>query len=183
MLRRGARPGHDVYVSGAPGESAAGLALLRSGRPERFPGLVRRHLRPEPRLALGRSLGETGAATAMIDVSDGLLQDLGHLLRASRAGAELWLERIPLAAPLERAARELGCEALDWVLGGGEDYELLFTCPATARRRVEALARAAAVPVWRIGRVVDGPDVRLLHRGRPWQGAVAGYDHFRKPGS
>ncbi|NOY44158.1 MAG: thiamine-phosphate kinase [Deltaproteobacteria bacterium] len=183
VLRRGARPGDDVYLSGAPGESAAGLALLRSGRPDRFPGLVRRHLRPEPRLALGRSLGETGAATAMIDVSDGVLQDLGHLLRASRAGAELWLERIPLAARLQRAAQELGREALDWVLGGGEDYELLFTCPTAARQRVQALARAAAVPVWRIGRIVDGPGVRLLHRGRPWQGAVTGYDHFRKSGS
>jgi len=182
VLRRGARPGDDVYVSGAPGESAAGLALLRCGRSGRFPELVRRHLRPEPRLELGRSLGETGAATAMIDVSDGLLQDLGHLLRASRVGAELWVERIPLTTRLQQAARELGHGVLDWVLAGGEDYELLFTCPPPARRQVQTLARAAAVPVWRIGCIVEGSSAHLLHRGRPWGESVAGYDHFRKPG-
>ncbi|GAB4255748.1 thiamine-phosphate kinase [Deferrisoma sp.] len=179
ILRSGARPGEDLYVTGFPGESAAGLALLQSGREALFPDLVLRHLRPEPRLALGRALGDTGAASALIDVSDGLLQDLGHLARASGVGAEVWAERVPVPADLGRAAGVLGADPREWVFGGGEDYELLFSAPPGQRRAVETLARAAATPVWRIGRVTPDLGVRVLDRGAPWAPRRAGHDHFR----
>ncbi|GAB6063663.1 thiamine-phosphate kinase [Deferrisoma palaeochoriense] len=179
VLRSGARPGDDLYVTGFPGESAAGLALLQAGREGEFPHLVRRHLRPEPRLALGRALGRTQAASALIDVSDGLLQDLGHLARASGVGAEVWAERVPVPADLGRAAEFLGADPREWVFGGGEDYELLFSAPPGQRRAVETLARAAATPVWRIGRVTPEPGVRVLDRGAPWAPRRAGHDHFR----
>ncbi|RMG89987.1 MAG: thiamine-phosphate kinase [Candidatus Dadabacteria bacterium] len=179
ILRSGARPGDDLYVSGFPGESAAGLALLQAGREARFPHLVRRHLRPEPRLALGAALAGSGAASALIDVSDGLLQDLGHLARASGAGAEVWAERVPVSADLGRAAEGLGADPRGWVFGGGEDYELLFSAPPGRRGAVETLARAAATPVWRIGRFTPEPGVRVLAHGAPWAPRRAGHDHFR----
>ncbi len=178
VLRSGGRPGHDLYVSGHPGESAAGLGMLERGEDPGHP-LVLRHLRPSPRLALGQALARGGLAAAMIDVSDGLLQDAGHLARASGCGAEVWIERLPVSGRLRDAAAGLGRDPLELVLGGGEDYELLFSSPADRRGPVEAAARAAATPVARIGRLVAEPGVRALREGRPAPlPARAGYRHF-----
>ncbi len=180
VLRSGARPGDDIYVSGSPGESAAGLERVLSGRRDDDPvwqRLVRRHQRPEARLALGRSLGASGRVTAMIDLSDGLLQDLGHVLSASGAGADLELAKVPVSADLRSAmglprARELA-------LVGGEDYELLFTAPPEARAAVAAAARASGTAVHRIGRIAAGPGLRLWEGGREAPlPAVRGYEHF-----
>ncbi len=180
VLRSGARPGDDLHVSGCPGESAAGLERILSGRPGGDPAwqrLVRRHHRPEPRLALGRELGASGRITAMIDVSDGLLQDLEHVLAASGVGADLELERVPVSTDLRTA---VGPErARELVLVGGEDYELLFTAPPAARDAVAAAARAAGTPVHRIGRITAGPATRLLAGGREVPlPARRGYEHF-----
>lgn len=182
VLRSGARPGDDLYVSGNPGESALGLRLLEAGADlgeERLQALVSRHLRPEPRLALAAALGDAGLATSLIDVSDGLLQDLGHVLRASGVGAELWVERLPVSSSLTEVSQTLGAVPLHLVLAGGEDYELLFTAPPERRGAVFGAAREACTPLRRIGRVFGEPGLRLTQRGEavPLPGAL-GFDHF-----
>ncbi len=144
LTRSGARPGDGIWVSGSLGGSALGLRALRGGATGgRF---VERHLDPEPRLRLGRELA--GAASAAMDLSDGLALDLGRLAGASGVGAVVEASRIPADGDLEAA------------LGGGEDYELLFTSadPAVA----EAAARRAGQPVARIGRITPEPGLRLV---------------------
>lgn len=186
VRRSGATPGDDLFLSGWVGESALGLRLLEAGAEAEVPdgpALMRRHHRPEPRLALGRALAEAGLATAMIDVSDGLLQDLGHVLTASRAGADLRLERLALSPALRRGAERLGLDPREAALAGGEDYELLFTSPPGHRAAVFAAARAAATPVRRIGAVRPGEGLTLWEGDRPVAPpGRGGFDHFGSAG-
>ncbi|WP_147653472.1 thiamine-phosphate kinase [Vulcaniibacterium gelatinicum] len=185
LRRDGARVGDEVWVSGTLGDAAAALRLLGIGTPadaapvraapaERAFLLARLH-RPVPRLALGRALA--GLAHACIDVSDGLLADLGHVCRASGVGAELMLAELP-ASPALRAACETGVrQALQAT--GGDDYELCFTAAPAQRAALEALAAATDTPLTRIGRIVAGAGVRALAAdGRPWQPPRRGYEHF-----
>jgi thiamine-monophosphate kinase len=180
LRRSGARPGDLLYVSGWPGESAAGLEILRrTGRfDETADPLVRRHLFAEPRVALGRELG--GLASAAMDVSDGLLGDLRKLCAASGAGATLELESLPVSAALRARCTPAECE--HWVLAGGDDYELLFTAPASAQAAIESLDRDAAAGgrprLTRIGRIEAGQAVRCTRAGRAVDVAEAGFDHF-----
>ena len=139
VTRSGARPGDLIFVSGTLGDSAYALHELQLGRmPEPF--FATRHFDPTARTRLGRELSAAGLASAMIDLSDGLLADLGHILDASRAGAEVDLEHLPLSASF-RAVLEKDAELIELALSGGEDYELLFTAPPAARERILALAR------------------------------------------
>jgi thiamine-monophosphate kinase len=155
IRRAGARPGDDVWVSGELGGAMLALAAMESRTTlatEELVPLARRLERPEPRVALGIAL--RGTASAMLDVSDGLTGDLGHILDASAVGARIDLERIPCARPL--AARRQGRErelALACLLAGGDDYELLFTARNAARERVAAIAHEVGVPLTRIGKV------------------------------
>jgi thiamine-monophosphate kinase len=173
LRRDAARAGDDVWLSGATGEAALGLALLegrvRLNRAARKACLRRLHA-PEPRVKLGRAL--RGLARSAIDVSDGLLADLGHIARASRVAAELRWEDIPRA----RAIRECPNAALarSCVLAGGDDYELVFTAPRSGRGRIAALGAA------RIGSIVPGrPEVRVRDAaGRAVPFSRAGFDHF-----
>ena len=180
LRRSGARPGDLLYVSGWPGESAAGLAVLRrSGRfEETADPLVRRHLYAEPRVELGRALG--GLASAAMDVSDGLLGDLRKLCAASGVGATLELDALPLSAALR--ARCTPHERERYVLSGGDDYELLFTVPPGAESRIDTLDREAATAggprLTRIGRIEPGHVVRCTRGGRAVEVAEAGFDHF-----
>jgi thiamine-monophosphate kinase len=175
LRRSGARPGDLLYVSGRLGAAAFGREILL-GRRRGARRHTRAFLRPEPRLDLGRNLARTRAASAAIDVSDGLLADLGHLCRESRVGAVVEARRLPFARALgDLPARE----RLALALGGGEDYELLFAVPP---RRVLRLAAAprAAVRATCIGRLTSERGIRVL--GDP--AAVdasrsAGFDHFR----
>jgi thiamine-monophosphate kinase len=179
LRRDAAAAGDDVWLSGATGESALGLAHLK-GRvalaPEAAAACRARLERPEPRVALGRRL--RGVAAAAIDVSDGLLADLAHVAAQSRLAAEVEREAVPRAAALA------GCPdralADECVLAGGDDYELVFTASPERRGDVEAAGRAAGVPVTRIGRMTAGaPGVRLLDRaGRPLPLDRLGFDHF-----
>ena len=180
LRRSGARPGDLLYVSGSPGESAAGLDILRgSGRfDEVADPLVRRHLYAEPRVALGRELGTL--ASAAMDVSDGLLGDLRKLCAASGVGATLELEALPVSAALRARCTPAECE--HYVLAGGDDYELLFTAPPSAQAAVESLDRDAAAAgrprLTRIGRIEPGHAVRCTRDGRAVEVAEAGFDHF-----
>jgi len=184
VTRGGGRPGDDVYVSGTLGDSALGLRLLEAGgvvrtAPERF--LASRHLRPSPRLALGAAIGAGGVARAMIDVSDGLLQDLGHVARASGCGAELWAERLPLSSELVAVTAAEGIDPVGLALEGGEDYELLFAAEPLRRREVFRVAQGAGTRVRRVGRLVEGVGVQVLARGLPvaWRD-LRGFDHFAR---
>jgi thiamine-monophosphate kinase len=175
LRRSGARPGDDIFVSGTIGDAAAGLRQLQAGAsPGRETGLLAaKFRRPAARLELGRSLA--GCASAAIDVSDGLHDDLGKLLAASRCGGVIDLERLPLSAELIDAFPE---DATTLALAGGDDYELCFTAGTDARAAVEAAAAEAGVGVTRIGEVVDGQGIVCRRDGVAAPVHVPGYDHF-----
>lgn len=181
LRRDRARAGDDVWVSGTLGDAA--LAVAAAAGRVRLPTAARERLQrrldvPTPRIGLGLAL--RGIARSAIDVSDGLIADLGHICERSALGAEIELERIPVSAALSRCpdARV----AREAVLAGGDDYELCFTAPVAARVRVEQAARAAGVPVSRIGRMMTvderGGRVHVLSAGRVVRLPRAGYDHF-----
>lgn len=182
LLRSGAQPGDDVWVSGTVGDARLALGhrlgewTLDSAALE---ASALRMDRPEPRIALGLAL--RGVAHAALDVSDGLLADLGHILHASAVGATLDADACPASAAIstQPTARRRLCQ-----LAGGDDYELLFTAPPAARGAVEAAAERAATPATRIGRIEAEPGLRLIDaQGQVLDNAYAGFDHFRTPPS
>jgi thiamine-monophosphate kinase len=180
VLRSGARPGDRLYVSGTLGDAALGLALLQDklelADAVKREFLIDRYHLPQPRLALGQLL--VGTAQAMLDVSDGLVADLGHLCAASGVAAVIEAALVPVSAAAAAAVTEDG-RWLQAVLGGGDDYELLFTAPQGANAAVAALASEAGVPVTAIGRIEAGQGVTVLDRaGMPMAIAVPGYRHF-----
>ncbi|WP_372618758.1 thiamine-phosphate kinase [Falsiroseomonas sp.] len=175
LRRRGARPGDEIWVSGTIGDGALGLLAL-TGRlpPDAF--LAERYRLPRPRLALGQALA--GVARAAMDVSDGLVQDLGHLARAAGCAAELCADAVPLS-PSARAALATDPALRERILGGGDDYELLFAAAPEDAPRVLAASAAAQTPVTRIGRFLDGEGVTVLDgTGQPLALGSAGWSHF-----
>ena len=180
LHRSGAEPGQDIYVTGTIGDAALALALIESEGGEaalaKAPTLVARYRLPEPRVSLGIAL--RGVAMAAIDISDGLLADLGHVCDASGIGATVSFSAIPLSdAASQRIANDPGLA--DRVIGGGDDYELLFVARPEDAARVSGIARSAHVPVTRIGRTTDeaGPVV-IDSAGRPMIPVSAGWRHF-----
>lgn len=179
ITRAGGRAGDDLWVSGQPGRAALGLAALRgqaglsaAGRAASIAALQR----PQPRVGLGLAL--RGRATAMLDVSDGLLGDLGHILECSATGAIIDLAALPLAGLLETGADP--ALARRCLLGGGDDYELLFAAPAARRTELHTLAAELGLALHRIGALTDDPGALWLREadGRLVPGARSGYDHF-----
>ncbi len=175
LTRHGARPGDDIWVSGELGGAALGLCHLR-GEVELGPAapecLARLH-DPVPRIALGRAL--LGVASAALDVSDGLLGDLGHILERSGVGARAEFAALPLAAPL----RDLPELAAPCGLAGGDDYELCFTAPPERREAVLAAGRGVGVAVTRIGAITQAPGLAVVDgRGRLVDIGARPYDHF-----
>ncbi len=176
LLRSGARPGHDIWVSGRLGDARLALEVFRGHAT--LPGSafedVRRAMeRPTPRLALGLAL--RGLATSAIDLSDGLVGDLGHVMRQSGVGATIELDALPRSAVLATQSQALQNVCL---LAGGDDYELLFTAPPSRRDAVLLAASAARVAVTRCGTVEAGDELRVVDgEGRPVE-AGRGYDHF-----
>ncbi|MGV8804975.1 MAG: thiamine-phosphate kinase [Polaromonas sp.] len=185
LLRSGARAGDDIYVSGTLGDARLALDALRGvlALPADVLAQARQRLeRPTPRVALGQAL--RGVATAALDLSDGLTGDLHHILKASGVGATLDTSvAIGLIAASAHPACATGLfsleQRLQCVLSGGDDYELAFTAPASARAAVQAAARQADTPVTRIGRIDAEPGLRLIDAdGQSLGGQFASFDHF-----
>ena len=182
LLRSGAHVGDDVWISGHPGRAALGLAHLQ-GRcnldvAPRGECLVALH-RPQPRVRLGLALRDV--ASAAIDVSDGLLADLGHILDASHVSAEIQLDHLPTPIANGQTPNEL---VRDCVLAGGDDYELAFTAAANCRPRIESLAGSLQLALTRIGTIVQkGADKLRLIDTNGHEVAIGrlGYDHFLGP--
>ncbi|MEP6608260.1 MAG: thiamine-phosphate kinase [Burkholderiaceae bacterium] len=176
LLRSGARLGHDIWVSGELGDAALALAFRRrqcelsSADAQK---VLKRLDTPSPRVALGERL--RGIATSTIDVSDGLLGDLEHVLQASGIGALVEWGKIPLSTVLQLQPTELQQQC---ALAGGDDYELLFTAPVVQRAHVTSAAAAAQVAVTRIGRVTAAGLAVVDAAGGPVETGIRGFDHF-----
>ncbi|MGH2794040.1 MAG: thiamine-phosphate kinase [Actinomycetota bacterium] len=183
VQRSGGRPGDVVCVTGTVGGAAAGLQLFRGANVDpqagsllaRHPELASAHRRPMPRTREGQAAAAVGA-TAMIDVSDGLAADLGHICDASNLGVELRASSVPVAEGVDDVARWAGLDAVDLALGGGDDYELVIALPAAQLSALSAaLAPTSVTPIGELGgseRVVLGADGDR----RPL--AAAGWEHF-----
>ena len=182
LRRAGASPGDILYVSGHPGEAAAGLRLAR----QRVAGLTPEHERqlldafhdPLPRIALGAELSRRELATAAIDVSDGLGVDAARLARASGVRLVMGRSLLPVSAALRSFASRAALDPLDLLLAGGDDYELLFTVPAAQVGRLEERAAHFGVPVTRIGGAEAGNGVVLSDGGTERDIAGLGHDHL-----
>jgi thiamine-monophosphate kinase len=168
-------------VTGSLGRSAAGLAALEAGLGAGREELTRAHLRPTPRVAEGRWLGAQPGVHAMIDCSDGLATDLGHVCRESAVSARVHLARVPVAQAVRTAARALGQDPLAWATSGGEDYELLLTCdPAAVDGLARGLLDATGTARTAVGEIAAGePEVAWLGDRGERVAIPSGYEHFR----
>jgi thiamine-monophosphate kinase len=185
IARRGAKIGDDIYVTGTLGDAALALQLLkRKSSALRHPAaafLLKRHHRPTARWRTGLLLARQKLAAAMIDISDGLLQDLGHICDASGIGAILWETNLPLSRAYHMLAGKAGSR---WALCGGEDYELLFCARRARRMAIQTLARRARVRITRIGCcVAKQQGVTVFDPiGNRLRQSMRGHDHFGEPG-
>ena len=185
LLRSGAVVGDDIYVSGSIGDSFLGLQLLQGClQPDTNASaatdfLQSRHLRPQARIALGEQLVASGRVSAMLDVSDGVVADLDHILVASGGlGAEIEGRRIPLS-PAARQFVAAGRIALRDLLTGGEDYELLFTAAPAGRKKIAEVATRTGVDLTRIGQITEKDTILLFANGVFEElSGRGGYDHF-----
>ncbi|WP_345811761.1 thiamine-phosphate kinase [Paraburkholderia sp. PREW-6R] len=183
LRRDAAQPGDDIWISGTLGDARAGLGVLRGEWTANASDTAtfRRALeRPEPRIALGLAL--RGIAHAALDLSDGLAGDLKHILDRSNMQAIVDVDAVPRSDALRRLSHEIQRRC---TLAGGDDYELCFTAPASARQKVEAAGREASVPVTRIG-TISAPDTAADRPAIHWHDAAGtpltltlqGFDHF-----
>ena len=180
LTRSGAGAGDDIYVSGTAGDATLGLRAVQGGlaalSPEDRTALAERFRLPEPRLALGAAL--VGLATCAIDVSDGLVADLGHLCAESGVAARVRADAVPLSGPARRALAAGEADIADLVTGG-DDYELLFCAPSAKREAVDALGRRLGLALTRIGAIEAGQGVTVVGAdGQPLALGRAGYTHF-----
>lgn len=190
ILRRGARSGDSIFVTGSLGDSSLGLRILQdhSSRDDRnkYKSSIEKHLSPWPRIREGRLLAERRLASAMIDISDGLLSDLRHICVESRVGAILWLEKIPLSEEyreyFKSFAPQDNNELTRWKLAltGGEDYELIFTVPPKKRPVVEEFIHAGMLNATKIGEISQGKEgIKVTLGGdREIKFPREGYRHF-----
>ena len=184
ICRKGAKVGDDIWVTGFLGCSALGLEILRKSEAcfaltkdnKKF---IEAHLNPPPRVLVGGVLSKNKLAHAMIDVSDGLLLDLERLCEASKVGAEIEWENIPLSSGFVELCQDLKKNPKVLALSGGEDYELLFTAPVRNRKKIESLLKKTKTPICRVGKIISGKKVRVLDKK---QNEIIlnkkGYSHF-----
>jgi thiamine-monophosphate kinase len=182
LLRSGARRGDAVFISGWPGRAAAGLWLAshpEAGIDEASRLELAAALKdPQPRIALGASLARDRAASAAIDVSDGLGVDGGRLARASGVRLVIEAERLPVSPALAAGARAASRDPVDWIVSGGDDYELLFTAPEASEPAIARASIETGVRITRIGRVEAGEGAALTCGGATREIGASGHDHF-----
>ncbi len=172
--RGGARVGDTIFVTGTLGDSGAGLKALLAdlARTEECDHLIGKHLRPIPRIAEGERLLATGMVGAMMDISDGIASDLGHILRASGVGAYVELEQLPLSPQLQTLCRQQGWSTHELATSAGEDFELLLTAP-------EEIAKEVDFPLYPIGKITEGePKIEWRKGGARIEFNGKGYTHF-----
>ncbi len=166
VTRAGAKPGDAVYVTGTPGDSALGLDLLREKRRSYSTAerkLISRHDSPKPRIGWGQLLASKKIASAMIDISDGVAMDLERVLTTSKVRATIELDRFPLSKESAAIVAKKGETAWRRILGGGEDYELLFTVPPSKQASLDRLIQSGRITATRIGATSKGaPSLRIL---------------------
>ena len=173
LLRSGAEVGDTIYVTGPLGDSGAGLKAILEGL-ERTPevaALVERHYRPTPCVAEGRAIALSGAGHAMMDISDGIASDLGHILRASGVGAEVELDALPISAELRSVATRKGWNIAELAASAGEDYQLLVVGTAD-------LPTKAGITLHPIGRITSGSGIVWLEGGEAVDFDKIGFKHF-----
>jgi thiamine-monophosphate kinase len=179
VLRSGARPGEAIYVSGTIGDAALGLRIRQGTIDAKLKGarhLLDRYLHPQPRVALAPAV--RAFASSAMDISDGLVGDLAHICEVSKVGAEIHAERVPLSPGARIRLSEPG--ALQTILNGGDDYEILATVPRRRAGDFERAAEAAGIPVTPIGRIVrgKGPPVVFDAAGKPIILSGRSHTHF-----
>ncbi len=182
LYRNGARAGNDLYVSGTIGDSALGLRFLKDRSIKKRPkGLIEKHLLPKPRIELGRVLAQRHLASAVIDVSDGLINDTLHLLEESKVGARIWRDCIPLSKEYRKWVRVYSEDPYRFALSGGEDYELLFTASPRRRSIISSLSNTLRIPITRIGVILEvRKGFELLGSDdEPIFQYQQGFDHFK----
>jgi len=183
LLRSGAGVGDMIYVTGCPGMSAIGLSILKRVPVPKRGGksFVTAHLRPEPRVSAGLVLSKSKSATAAIDISDGLLADLGHVCERSKVGARIYSSLLPLPEVPDSIRKILAKEPLYYALYGGEDYELLFTVRPEKSAEFESLCRQQDVRYTMIGQIEPSEEgIRLVNEDNK-ESVIEpyGYDHFK----
>jgi thiamine-monophosphate kinase len=182
VYRSGAKNGDDIWVTGPLGDAAAGLFVLLNKKPAELAGyesLITALQRPMPRLEIGKALGQSRLAHAMIDISDGVAKDLLHICEESGTGALLEAVSLPLSDPLKRLASLANKNPMEWALQGGEDYELLFTAsPKNKDKIVSLTTKILGNPAVKIGTIDQGDGIRLeTDKGKQPLGP-GGYTHF-----
>lgn len=179
LVRGGARPGDDIYVSGTLGAATAGLAALRAGSADNaMAACASRHRRPIPRVRLGMLLGRNKAASACMDLSDGLADGVRQICDASGVGAAIAAEALPIEPGARQWFERGGLDPVQAAIGGGDDYELLFTVPRRGRGRLATVARQAqGVALTRIGEVTRERDIVLRRDGKQ-EALPMGFSHF-----
>ncbi len=178
LQRSAAQAGDSIFVTGFLGDGAAALALIQQqikADPQQGEYLLSRFYRPQARVVLGQQL--LGVANAAIDISDGLVADLGHITRASSLAAEIQVDALPLSAVLKAVASE--SQARHYALAGGDDYELCLTVSQNNKQQLLACCRAAGVEITEIGTIKAGAGVSCIDRdGKPLELVRTGYQHF-----
>jgi thiamine-monophosphate kinase len=182
LFRKGAKVGDDLFVSGKLGDAALGLKILqKKSKTKGSEGLVKKHLSPCPRVELAQAIAKDHMATAMIDVSDGLLIDTSHLLEESGVGALIWEDRIPLSRLYRKWVRSFSKDPFRFALSGGEDYELLFTASSNMREEITSLARSLKIPITRIGEILPKKEgLHIIRKdGKDYSPTHLGFEHFK----
>ncbi len=186
IKRSGAQVGDSIFVTGTLGDAALGFFILEfdknMNRPYSHNTLTYKHLSPYPRIKEGISIAENRLASAMIDISDGLLIDLRRILTLSKLGATIYIPQLPLSKEFKQYQGKLKHNKIDFALKGGEDYELLFTSPQNKEKELLKLGQTLGVPINKIGEVNSSEELVILdqnHKSYPIDDQ--GYDHFSSP--